>query len=723
MVMFQPVSVNGSRVDFAAVKAASVGAVESLVRQWLPHGKKVGHEWSATNPTRGDTKPGSFKINLRTGVWSDFATGEKGGDMIDLLSYMHGLQPLDAAREIGDLLGLAQKRTAEIHLLPKGNRTPTVLAPAAILADPDTFPPRTPPDGEGKPRFLVAGDEGTKVWPEELRRHAYRVGSTPVRIKVMRRGKDSRAMNWYRVADGNVTGWQAKKPDGYRDVPFIGALDPFDPAHADQDICWPEGEKDVESLARKGLFAFTFGGVGDGLPVGCEEYVRGRNVVIFADNDAEGRQHAEAKAALAAPIAASVKIIDFLDLPEKGDVSDWFSLGADHSAERLRWIIDNTEVFRPIVQEADTSEDTGEDDITLPIFSAASLHGKQVPELVWHVPDIVPGRNVTLLQGDGATGKSLLALMLAASTVLGAPWVGLDGIEHGPAIFLSAEDEMPILHRRLAGIAQHMNVSLQDLADLHLVPLAGEDAVLAAPVNRSNIIGPTKLWEAVQKCVAEIRPRLVVLDTLADLFAGEENQRAQARQFISMLRGLALANDLCIVLLGHPSLEGLKSGSGTSGSTGWNNSVRSRLYFERVFTSEGNKVIEQDEDVRELSVKKVNYGRKGEPIRVKWIDGVFERQAGTTFGLDATQRNAVADDAFLTLLRLHERLGMPVSPNPSSLYAPTVFTNHSQSGGISKRAFKGAMERLLEAQKIRAVHEGPPSKRRVRLTVYAEEEA
>jgi RecA-family ATPase len=64
-----------------------------------------------------------------------------------------------------------------------------------------------------------------------------------------------------------------------------------------------------------------------------------------------------------------------------------------------------------------------------------------------------------------------------------------------------------------------MGVSLGDLKDLHLVSLAGEDAVLAAPANRSNIIEPTRLWRAVQDCVSEIRPRLIVLDTLADLFA------------------------------------------------------------------------------------------------------------------------------------------------------------------------------------------------------------
>jgi hypothetical protein len=53
-----------------------------------------------------------------------------------------------------------------------------------------------------------------------------------------------------------------------------------------------------------------------------------------------------------------------------------------------------------------------------------------------------------------------------------------------------------------------MGVSLGDLKDLHLVSLAGEDAVLAAPANRSNIIEPTRLWRAVQDCVSEIRPRL-----------------------------------------------------------------------------------------------------------------------------------------------------------------------------------------------------------------------
>ncbi|WP_369675560.1 AAA family ATPase, partial [Enterococcus faecium] len=78
------------------------------------------------------------------------------------------------------------------------------------------------------------------------------------------------------------------------------------------------------------------------------------------------------------------------------------------------------------------------------------------------------------------------------------------------------------------------------------------------------------------------RPALVGLDTLADLHSGQENDRTTARQFIGLLRGLAIRHGCAVVLLAHPSLTGMASGSGLSGSTAWNASVRSRLYLERV---------------------------------------------------------------------------------------------------------------------------------------------
>lgn len=71
-----------------------------LLRQLLPNGKIEKHEYVAINPTRSDKHLGSFRINILTGRWADFATGDKGGDLISLWAYVRGLKQIDAAREL-----------------------------------------------------------------------------------------------------------------------------------------------------------------------------------------------------------------------------------------------------------------------------------------------------------------------------------------------------------------------------------------------------------------------------------------------------------------------------------------------------------------------------------------------------------------------------------------------------------------------------------------------
>ena len=78
---------------------------------------------------------------------------------------------------------------------------------------------------------------------------------------------------------------------------------------------------------------------------GCAAYFAGHNVVVLADNDEGGRQHAERKAALIAPTAASVRVLHFPELAEKADVSDWIAAG--HSADDLRERADAAPVWLP----------------------------------------------------------------------------------------------------------------------------------------------------------------------------------------------------------------------------------------------------------------------------------------------------------------------------------------------------------------------------------------
>lgn len=95
------------RVDFDAVNRAVLPILPALCRRWLSDGALKGKEWVARNPTRSDGKPGSFSINTVTGKWSDFATGDRGGDPVSLAAYLfHGGDQVAAARSLMRAAGL-----------------------------------------------------------------------------------------------------------------------------------------------------------------------------------------------------------------------------------------------------------------------------------------------------------------------------------------------------------------------------------------------------------------------------------------------------------------------------------------------------------------------------------------------------------------------------------------------------------------------------------------
>ena len=95
-----------SRIDFTAINAVALRALPALLARWTPDGKAIGREWTARNPRRADAHAGSFKINLQTGKWGDFATGDFGGDPISLAAYLHSLSQAEAARKLAEMLGM-----------------------------------------------------------------------------------------------------------------------------------------------------------------------------------------------------------------------------------------------------------------------------------------------------------------------------------------------------------------------------------------------------------------------------------------------------------------------------------------------------------------------------------------------------------------------------------------------------------------------------------------
>jgi hypothetical protein len=92
------------RLSFDAINCAALSELPGLVQRWLPNGRRKGREWVALNPKRRDKSRGSFKINLRTGRWSDFATGDKGGDVVSLVAYLAGIRQSEAALQLAEML-------------------------------------------------------------------------------------------------------------------------------------------------------------------------------------------------------------------------------------------------------------------------------------------------------------------------------------------------------------------------------------------------------------------------------------------------------------------------------------------------------------------------------------------------------------------------------------------------------------------------------------------
>ena len=122
-------------------------------------------------------------------------------------------------------------------------------------------------------------------------------------------------------------------------------------------IFYVEGEKDVNTLMKRGYTVFTCGGSGD-WKKGVSEIVRQANVIILADNDKPGEQLAYQVMQDLQLIANNVSIIKPMPEVPKADITDYFEEG--HTVEEFENLIrnvDDTESICTDVQQ-DQKQDT-----------------------------------------------------------------------------------------------------------------------------------------------------------------------------------------------------------------------------------------------------------------------------------------------------------------------------------------------------------------------------
>jgi hypothetical protein len=98
-----------SPIDFSAIAREAIPVLPAMLHRVLPGGRVIGREFVALNPRRDDCRPGSFKVRVagvRAGAWSDFATGDRGRDVISLVAYVEKIRQHEAARLVARMLGM-----------------------------------------------------------------------------------------------------------------------------------------------------------------------------------------------------------------------------------------------------------------------------------------------------------------------------------------------------------------------------------------------------------------------------------------------------------------------------------------------------------------------------------------------------------------------------------------------------------------------------------------
>lgn len=294
-------------LDFKVVAAAALAMSSALLAQWLG-GRAHGREWKAERRVNGGLGD-SWSVNLDTGAWIHGGGDERGGDLISLYAALHHIDQLAALNAVAQLCGVQDGRPAPIHMAAMPAESPA-----------EEIPPDAPPIPEHKSG--LAPTAVYRYW------HDFVVCryDTPT-------GKTFAQLTWRRGR------WQWKAHAAPR--PLYGRE--LLVKHPDAPVLVVEGERcaDAARLALKRYVVITWAGGAGAVRANDWEALKDRDVLLWPDADAPGRQAMARLGADLAGRARRLRIIEPAGQPEGWDIADAIADGwsasqiVDWAAERL----------------------------------------------------------------------------------------------------------------------------------------------------------------------------------------------------------------------------------------------------------------------------------------------------------------------------------------------------------------------------------------------------
>ena len=254
---------------FEEINAVALGQFESLVRQWLPGGKMEGHNYVVLNPTRNDKKSGSFKIDMRSGGYHDFANEDHGNDPVATFAYLfHGNKQGAAAKELAEILNVG---AINVKPAPENKKTAAwvaIVPPLDVTAPPKAHPFRGLPEAV----WCYRSEKGATLG------YVYR-------FKTSDGGKETIPLTWCRNSQTGFEKWRWKWFEVLRPLYGLERL----AAKPDANVLVVEGEKcaDVAEQHLRGLVCLTWPAGSKAVDKANWEPLVGRKVIVWPDCDAQ----------------------------------------------------------------------------------------------------------------------------------------------------------------------------------------------------------------------------------------------------------------------------------------------------------------------------------------------------------------------------------------------------------------------------------------------------
>lgn len=310
-------------IYYDRVRQLSLEHVVEILEHWLPDGELRGREWVAFNPLRNDGELGSFSINTENGAWSDFAIDEKGGDLVNLVKYLDGLEYYSQAAE-RILLFLSERpepATVQPQRLPAQPRvpeyTPIMPIPALTHAKPASCGQTL---GRPTDEWVYRNAQGEPLL-------------YVMRFDLMDGSKQYRPLTYCRDATGQEL-WRVMAPSENR--PLYGlerlAMSP------EATVIFAEGEKSADAVQRLFPDCVAMTTMNGAQSPAKSDFapLSGRRVVIAPDYDDAGKKYTESVIRLVIKAGGTVeRILDNEALAQAGeDLPQGFDLA---DAEQAGW--------------------------------------------------------------------------------------------------------------------------------------------------------------------------------------------------------------------------------------------------------------------------------------------------------------------------------------------------------------------------------------------------